>query len=84
MGRARGGGFLLGNGLSLNRRRGRHNVPQMFSYTTGMDPMFEIPKNRKRLNVSKLCLLLGMTTLLYMTVTHEFAELTAAIAGPAP
>ncbi len=56
----------------------------MISYTARMmDPMFEIPKDRKRLNVGKLCLLLGLTALLYMTIAHEFTALTRALIAPA-
>ena len=44
-----------------------------------MDPMFEIPKDRKRLNVGKLCLLLGMTVLLYILVAQQFGEATQVI-----
>ncbi|MEO5615973.1 MAG: hypothetical protein ABIR04_13765 [Cypionkella sp.] len=53
------------------------------SYTARMmDPMFEIPKDRKRLNVGKLCLLLGLTALLYMMIAHEFSALTRALIAP--
>lgn len=44
-----------------------------------MDPMFEIPKDRKRSNVSKLCLLIGLTALLYMMIAHEFSALTETL-----
>lgn len=55
----------------------------MISYTAWMmDPIFEIPKDRKRLNVGKLCLLLGLTALLYMMIAHEFSELTRALIAP--
>lgn len=47
-----------------------------------MDPMFEIPKDRKRLNVGKLCVLLGLTALLYMMIAHEFSALTRALIAP--
>jgi hypothetical protein len=33
-----------------------------------MDPMFNVPKDRKRIPVGRLCLLLGMTVLLFLTV----------------
>ncbi len=39
-----------------------------------IDPMFDIPKNRKRPNVGKLCLLLGMTVLLYIMILQQFGE----------
>ena len=44
--------------------------------------MFEIPKDRKRVSVGKLCLLLGLTALLYMMIAHEFSELTRALIAP--
>lgn len=46
--------------------------------------MFEIPKDRKRLNVGKLCLLLGLTALLYLMVAQEFSAVTRALIAPAP
>lgn len=47
-----------------------------------MDPMFEIPKNRKRLNVVKLCLLLGLTALLYLMIAHEFTQVAKVFTAP--
>jgi hypothetical protein len=41
-----------------------------------MDPMFEIPKDRKRVNVVKLCVLLGLTALLYLMIAHEMGKIT--------
>ncbi|WP_284325645.1 hypothetical protein [Cypionkella aquatica] len=41
--------------------------------------MFEIPKDRKRLNVGKICLMLGLTALLYLMIAHEFGALTRAL-----
>ena len=37
-----------------------------------MDPMFDIPKDRKRLSVGKMCLLMGMTVLLFLAIAHNF------------
>jgi hypothetical protein len=48
-----------------------------------MNPMLDIPKDRKRLHVGKLCLLLGLTVLLYMMVAHEFGVATQAMTAPA-
>lgn len=48
--------------------RGSYRLPPM------MDPMFDIPKDRKRLNVGKLCVLLGMTVLLYILVAQQFSQ----------
>jgi hypothetical protein len=45
-----------------------------------MDPMFDIPKDRKRLNVGKLCLLLGMTVLLYILVAQQFGQAAQVLA----
>lgn len=44
-----------------------------------MDPMFDIPKDRKRISVGKICLLLGLTVLLYMLVAHEFGAVSQVI-----
>ena len=43
-----------------------------------MNPMLDIPKDRKRLHVGKLCLLLGLTVLLYMMLAHDFGAATDA------
>ena len=47
-----------------------------------MDPMFEIPKDRKRSNVSKLCLLIGLTALLYMMIAREFGAVVQVMTAP--
>lgn len=44
-----------------------------------MDPMFDIPKNRKRISAGKVCLLLGLTALLYMMISHEFGGVMQAL-----
>jgi hypothetical protein len=41
-----------------------------------MNPMLEIPKDRKRINVLKLCVLLGLTALLYLMIAHEIGKIT--------
>ena len=41
--------------------------------------MLIIPKNRKRLNAGKLCLLLGLTLLLYLAVAHRLGSVAEAI-----
>jgi len=49
-----------------------------------MDPMFDIPKNRKRISVGKVCLLLGLTALLYMMISQEFGAVTQALVAVKP
>ena len=44
-----------------------------------MDPMFDIPKDRKRISVGKVCLLLGLTALLFMMISHQFGSMTEAV-----
>jgi hypothetical protein len=44
-----------------------------------MEKMLVIPKNRKRLNVGRLCLLLGLTVLLYLMVSHRLGSVAEAI-----
>ena len=44
-----------------------------------MDPMFDIPKDRKRISVGNVCLLLGLTALLYLMVSHEFGVATQVV-----
>ena len=49
-----------------------------------MDPMFDIPKNRKPLKVGRLSLLLGLTVLLFMLLASRYgmaADLVAGITG---
>ena len=36
-----------------------------------IDQMLAIPKDRKPLNVGRLCLLLGLTVLLYIVIAHQ-------------
>jgi hypothetical protein len=45
-----------------------------------MDPMFDIPKDRKRLNVGLLCVLLGLTVLLFIMVAHQFGQAAQILA----
>ncbi len=48
----------------------------------GMDPLLEIPKDRKPLKVVRICLLTGLTLLLYMMLSSYFdsaAALRAAV-----
>lgn len=33
-----------------------------------VDPMFEIPKNRKAIKLGRVCLLMGLTVLLFLWV----------------
>lgn len=49
-----------------------------------MDPMFDIPKNRKRISVSKVCLLLGLTALLYIMISHDFGAVPQALVAISP
>jgi hypothetical protein len=47
-----------------------------------MDPMMNIPKDRKPLKVGRICLLLGLTVLLYMMLAGRFgfaADMLAAV-----
>ncbi len=48
-----------------------------------MEPMLIIPVDRKPLKVGRICLLLGLTVLLYMMLAGRFgqaAEMLAALA----
>ena len=44
-----------------------------------MDPMFDIPKNRKPLKVGRICLLIGLTMLLYLLVANRFGDLAEMV-----
>lgn len=41
--------------------------------------MFDIPKDRKRLSVLRLCLIMGMTTLLFIIVADRLGGAAEAI-----
>lgn len=49
-----------------------------------MDPMFDIPKDRKRLSVMKLCLLMGMTALLFLVIADRFGDAAQAMMMVSP
>lgn len=44
-----------------------------------MDPMFDIPKDRRRLSVLKLCVLMGMTALLFLVIADRFGGAAEAL-----
>ena len=44
-----------------------------------MKPSFDIPQDRKRLKVGRLCLLLGLTVLLYFAVAQQFSKATVSL-----
>ena len=41
--------------------------------------MFDIPKNRKPLKVGRICLLIGLTMLLYLLIANHFGDLAALV-----
>lgn len=47
-----------------------------------MDPMLNIPKNRKRVPVWRLCLLLGLTALLFLMIMNTYGMALAALDDP--
>jgi hypothetical protein len=47
-----------------------------------MDPMLNIPKNRKRVPVWRLCLLLGLTALLFLMIMNTYGAALAALENP--
>jgi hypothetical protein len=47
-----------------------------------MDPMLNIPKNRKRVPVWRLCLLLGLTALLFLMIMNTYGAALAALEDP--
>ena len=44
-----------------------------------MDPMFDIPKNRKRSSVLKLCVGIAFAALVLLAVAPQMAEVFAAL-----
>lgn len=47
-----------------------------------MDPMLNIPKNRKPLPVWRLCLLLGLTALLFLMIMNTYGVALSALDTP--
>lgn len=41
--------------------------------------MFDIPKDRKRLSVLRLCLIMGFTALLFIVVATRFGRMAEAM-----
>ena len=39
-----------------------------------MDPRFDIPRDRKRLSLWRICLLMGLTALIFILLTTRFEE----------
>lgn len=48
-------------------------------YQSVMDPMFAIPKDRKRSSVFRLCLVMGFTALLFIVVAHRLGNAAEAV-----
>jgi len=58
----------------------RHNFPGASVYKGRMmDPMFDIPKNRKRSSVLKLCVGIAFAALVLLAVAPQMAEVFAAL-----
>jgi hypothetical protein len=47
-----------------------------------MDPMLNIPPNRKRISVWRFCLLLGLTGLLFLMIANTYGVALAALENP--
>ena len=47
--------------------------------TEALDPMLTIPEKRKRLSVLRLCLIMGMTALLFLTVANRLGSAVEAV-----
>lgn len=58
----------------------RHNFLNEAMYKGRMsDPMFDIPKNRKRINVVRLCLGIAFAVLVLLAVAPQVAEVLAGL-----
>jgi polysaccharide pyruvyl transferase WcaK-like protein len=57
----------------------RHNSAVSGAYPEPMDPMLHIPKNRRRVPVIRLCVLMGLTALLFMLVATRIHAAVAAM-----
>lgn len=47
-----------------------------------MDPMLNIPANRKHVPVWRLCLLLGLTVLLFLMIANTYGVALAVLDDP--
>jgi hypothetical protein len=47
-----------------------------------MDPMLNIPKDRKRIPVVRLCLLMGLTALLFLMIASSFGSAFDVLQSP--
>lgn len=82
MGSSWAGGFLLGNTLCPEQGVSCHNSGRNQGYNDGMDPMLNIPKNRKNVPVWRLCLLLGLTALLFLMIANTYGVALSALQDP--
>lgn len=48
------------------------------------DSMLEIPKEMKRANALKLCVMLGLTAILYLMIANEYSQISQAMTTPQP
>lgn len=46
-----------------------------------MDPIFDIPRNRKPLSLWRLCLLMGLTVLLFILLSTRFEEVVMLLSS---
>ncbi len=44
-----------------------------------MDPMLDIPKNRRRTPVWRICLLMGVTALLFMLIAGSYGGASSVV-----
>lgn len=49
--------------------------------THAMDPIFDIPRNRKHSAPWRLCLLMGLTVLLFILLSTRFEEVVVLISA---
>lgn len=47
-----------------------------------MDKMLEIPKDMKRVSAFKICVLLGLTAMLYMMIANSFSGVIEVVTTP--
>jgi hypothetical protein len=46
---------------------------------TMMDPMFDIPKDRKRLSVGRLCLIIALTMLMLLALAPQIVTVAKSL-----
>ena len=72
-------GFLHGNGLFAKISGLGHIFRGIVSYDRVMDDWLKIPEGRKTGSGVKLCLLIGLTALLFLIIAHRYDDIIRVV-----